>query len=370
MIDTLLDAHNFFYTANEKRFYRDIEALHYAIQHNAEANLELNYKFLKSNMWSKNPQFDIRHYLDLHAKIIAQKYDQIIIAYSGGTDSHTVLETFIRCGIKDVEIQIIMYNEMYENTVRESIHNTLLKSLEKYTQTFKDLNYTLKGFKKDEAFIITDKNELETLFSKKRPKSYNAVDQNYSYYLAFGKHNDDKILKIRNNACIILGHEKPQLRIQNGIWNWQINNGNFLEFVVPTDNNFDLINFFITDDVPEIQIKLSWLKAEIIEQIMRENNFLKTDENAKDIQAIYSPYYVRVNTYMGYKGINYIHNSNLYKPRGFYHIMASKKSYDYRKKIGLVDVCEEYYQSSIKIEGIKRENFRISSKMIPLRKVK
>jgi hypothetical protein len=62
--------------------------------------------------------------------------------------------------------------------------------------------------------------------------------------------------------------------------------------------------FFLTDDVPELQIKLSWLKLKYLEQLARELKTPITNSWVIKIQAVTGMYYQRINHAMGYRALN------------------------------------------------------------------
>ena len=62
-----------------------------------------DYHFSKID-WSVEPKEDIYELFRQRAQQIREKYDYVVLVYSGGVDSHTVLETFLRNNIHINEI--------------------------------------------------------------------------------------------------------------------------------------------------------------------------------------------------------------------------------------------------------------------------
>lgn len=365
MIDTLVDNNNFYFIAGDKTFYREIDAVIHSLYNNCTANLVLNYKFLNTS-WLEEPKSSIQFYQDMHTKIIADKYSNIIILYSGGTDSHTILESFIRCGIKNVQLLVYSCDEFYSNKVRMDIQNNFVKSLKKYNNIFKELNYSVLGIDKEDVYILPTANNLEKILSCKHPKTFNSLDQSYSWYYTF---EASKVLYLKNNTCIIAGHEKPRLIIENNWWKWQLASYSFVELLLPASNSYDLINFFITDDVPDLQIKLSWLKAEILEKLILRYKLLSTNSVIASLQSTNSEHYTTINEYMGYKAINYLLNSNLYRG-GLYRSLVTEASRKNRELKGLVSLTNEYIDPIKRTYNLTEQDLILYTAPIPIRPVK
>ena len=54
--------------------------------------------------WHIEPEFSLSELYDLRAKQIREEFDHVIICYSGGSDSHNIVESFIRQGLHIDEI--------------------------------------------------------------------------------------------------------------------------------------------------------------------------------------------------------------------------------------------------------------------------
>ncbi len=68
----------------------------------AKPKFILDFDFLKNpdkNLWQTEPPESLSFYMDKHAVLLSEKFNKIILFYSGGTDSHPIAGTFARCGI-------------------------------------------------------------------------------------------------------------------------------------------------------------------------------------------------------------------------------------------------------------------------------
>jgi len=84
--------------------YKNIATINkYEIMINADTLEDVKYHFhddfFSSFDWTKEPKESIEYYYAERAKQIRDDYDYVILMYSGGSDSHNVLETFINNNI-------------------------------------------------------------------------------------------------------------------------------------------------------------------------------------------------------------------------------------------------------------------------------
>lgn len=84
--------------------YKNIATINkYEIMINADTLEDVKYHFhddfFSSFDWTKEPKESIEYYYAERAKQIRDDYDYVILMYSGGSDSHNILETFVNNNI-------------------------------------------------------------------------------------------------------------------------------------------------------------------------------------------------------------------------------------------------------------------------------
>ena len=84
--------------------YKNIATINkYEIMINADTLEDVRYHFhddfFSSFDWTKEPKESIEYYYAERAKQIRDDYDYVILMYSGGSDSHNILETFVNNNI-------------------------------------------------------------------------------------------------------------------------------------------------------------------------------------------------------------------------------------------------------------------------------
>lgn len=100
-----LNKHGFFQVGDEC-FYSKLDAIHHSMATGQAVQWNLNNHVYESVDWLHEPE---THILDLYAQRahqLRQKYDYIVVMFSGGSDSTTVLQTFFDNNIHVDEIQM------------------------------------------------------------------------------------------------------------------------------------------------------------------------------------------------------------------------------------------------------------------------
>ena len=94
-----------FYMLGGKKFYTKPEALVEATKTGIFPEWNFNRNVFDSYNWSVEPNIDIKELYRLRALQLREKYDYLILAYSGGADSHNILLSFMRQNIHIDEIE-------------------------------------------------------------------------------------------------------------------------------------------------------------------------------------------------------------------------------------------------------------------------
>lgn len=96
-----------YYTVNGIEFESKIQAAFYAIKTKSpfkSIQWHFNDEIFSRHNWSIEPTSSLDELYDRRSKDIRQKYDYVILSYSGGADSHNILCSFVRQGLHIDEI--------------------------------------------------------------------------------------------------------------------------------------------------------------------------------------------------------------------------------------------------------------------------
>lgn len=207
--------------------------------------------------WSIESSMSWDSLLDIRAQQIASKNKPIILGYSGGSDSYTMYEVLKRNNIKiaaihirskpDDELERLMFIDPLAYMHREAaIYNF---KIFQSTPTNKD--YELVYSNPDWIWESNPRVQFSNGFSEQLMMENNdaydwAMDQDYIY---------------------VTGHDKPRLLIKDDTFYSYQDDQTWHNLTDPRVHSF-----FITDELPELHIKQSYMLSKYIKRLAIEQN--------------------------------------------------------------------------------------------------
>jgi hypothetical protein len=245
-----------YWTVDSEEFDNKVKAILYAQEKNLGVDsIQYHYNdhWWDQYDWSQEPADNIDDLYVKRAKQLRDKYETLILRFSGGADSLNILKTFVENDIKIDIVSIQLWklgdpdNTIVPNNIeKELIAFPLLKELQSKGADFK--------------VIVSDQSELfsvigndPTWFLKFDTPRFTLID------LVAHRSCTTKEYQEYNNpsTCVIVGVDKPQLKVKhNKIWYFEIND--FLHSM-HSINESNMVHepFYWTADMPEIPIKQS-----------------------------------------------------------------------------------------------------------------
>ena len=219
----MLDKRLGYYICNGQHFDSKLKAFMYSLKVKEDVAWNFNNRAFKENNWTVEPTETLDQLYDQRARDLREKYDYIMLSYSGGSDSHNILMSFIRQGL---HIDEIVVNTMTKATEKCTVldpnnKNNKNAAAEYQLQTFPRLKEVenLIPNTKITVLDLTDHlfNSLETIgdaswITGKR-EQINIAGATRFNYIHFDniRKNFDKDKRI----ALILGIEKPRSYIQD-----------------------------------------------------------------------------------------------------------------------------------------------------------
>lgn len=230
------------YYVNSRRFYNPHAAFLYAA-HNCP--LERVFFDVYSSAfdrvdWTKYPTSSYSYLYRQRALQIRNKYEKIVIAFSGGTDSTTMLTAFFDNNIHVDAVYIGYYSDDISYTGCPQKRASWIKKTwpkqSQFTEIFLyDLSFGLENRFQDPEWLLSQTNAGQTRFntgvipcelSEIFGNKYGAV-----------------------NWALITGHEKPEISLDNKM-------AYFVDSIFSVAMNKPYVEFFyLTTDMPEIVVK-------------------------------------------------------------------------------------------------------------------
>jgi hypothetical protein len=114
-----------YYICNGREFESKIQAYLYASETNSPVEWIFNNDVFNAVKWTQEPQASLDTLYDRRARALRERYDYIILSYSGGSDSNNVLMSFYRQGL---HIDEIVTNWVLEATKNFNVLDTEITS--------------------------------------------------------------------------------------------------------------------------------------------------------------------------------------------------------------------------------------------------
>lgn len=296
-----------FYSVGDFKTYSKVEAIELSKSLNLDSHWNFNDEVFKSINWKIDPPVDLWTLYKARAKQIREQYDYVVLWYSGGSDSHNILNAWIDADCKIDEIATVWNYDASadkQDHANAEITNVVLPDI----QLLKD-----RGF--DFKFRLVDISQMSL-------DVFDYFKNNYEYYINryFSINNPARALlreKIQDykdiidsgkKLCFVWGVEKPRLRLDEY--------GYYFNFIDAIDNCvspyvqeryhqgwYDEL-FYWTPDYPIIPIKQAHVLKQFVtvchdpiyyEDIKNDNGYNKTLNKYLKIETVKTLIYPKWN---------------------------------------------------------------------------
>jgi hypothetical protein len=271
-----------YYLVGWKKFYNKTEAVTYATKNSFEIHWVFNDNVYSSIDWSIPVEVSLKQLYRIRAQQLRDKYDYVVLHYSGGQDSNNILHSFIDNNIKLDQIVIQVPEPQRKHSVSDStdwdnywaeIDYQAIPYLRNLGSKLDGIKITIQDMSSTPIELLSHDNWTEKLLP------------NASYNLgviarAMGQYNTTEILDVSERgktSCQVLGIDKP-LVYYDGLNYYAFFADQSAYHIQPIDNNMrDLFHastvefFYWTPDLPEIVVK----QSQVIKQACEINPLVK-----------------------------------------------------------------------------------------------
>jgi hypothetical protein len=211
-----------FYTVGNKVFYSKPQALLEATATGHFPHWNFNREIFGSIDTTVEPELDLRSLYRMRAQQLRDRYDYIRLEFSGGSDSTTVLLSFINNGIHIDEV-VFRYpaqgdknlgpdakNMKAENTLSEW-HFAAKPFLQKLAVTHPKIRITMHDFSENILKYQGDESWTDNAKDYLHPEHVFKHDP-----LGFDQHR--QLAESGKSICILYGIDKPKVCVRDGRW--------------------------------------------------------------------------------------------------------------------------------------------------------
>jgi hypothetical protein len=258
--------------------------------------------------WSEEPAETIQQLCDRLCGIIEQTYDEIIIGYSGGTDSETIAQYFLKRGTRNVTL-LKRPQELWpgDNVGRTEHHfDPAMKWADRithdaiktnYAWAFKNLGWKMRFV---EHMTPYDENQYEKSLVNREFLSW---ENDYSNISSWAQNSGNVFKTKGKRSCFIEGLEKPRIILHNGWYKFHMNHDSQWWGQPLCPPGCDRIWFWLQGLVPEVIQKLAHLKAKEIKKWFAEQGATPTTDEVNRCNDNVHPTRMRTLEAMNMKGI-------------------------------------------------------------------
>jgi hypothetical protein len=272
-----------FYKVGDLKFYSKLQALEMQQHTNIFPTWHFNESTFKSIDWSIEPKESLSELYKKRAQQIREKYDYIVIWYSGAADSENVVQSFLSNGIKVDELA--SYNN-YEATkdTDDWFNNEIHKvAVPRFKKIFKELQPGLKHRIVDVSNLIINHFKTKNTGSDWIYNQNSMLGPNNAcrHQIRYTVPEWDKIINSGKKFAFIWGCEKPRLYKINGKYCIRFidivdHAVSPIQQIMPRAGEFDEL-FYWSIDLPELIIKQGHVLKNFLKLCNNDSTYLQKE---------------------------------------------------------------------------------------------
>ena len=202
-----------FYQVGDYKTYSKLEAIELHTKTGIHPRWNFNEEIFSKVNWKQEPQETLQELYRSRAQQIRDRYDYIVLFYSGGADSKNILDTFIDNDIKLDECASFWAQEADRNLdshFSKEIARVAIPTMAKY----KDIKHRIIDLAEITNQVLTDPNiKYEWIYFVNNMFSPNNYVRNRLRRLL---PDYKKLIDTGKSVCFIWGSEKPRVHINQG----------------------------------------------------------------------------------------------------------------------------------------------------------
>lgn len=267
-----------YYTVGDQRFDSKIDACLQATKSGQHPRWVFNDNTWQTQDWTQEPEQDILELYRQRARQIRERYDHVIINYSGGCDSQTMVDAFLSAGCHIDEV-VTIWNRAHVNRVDTSGTTTDAANVEAEFEltTRPGLDRILAASPTTKISYVDISDHTVDLYNQFDGEEWlkTTAEHLHPQYVTrwAGTRDRDQLVQLDSGrrTAVLFGVDKPKVCIKDGRYCVY-----FVDIVAnsfrggwnrPEYDNLTYEFFYWTPDLPAIVIK----QAHLIKQWFQSN---------------------------------------------------------------------------------------------------
>ena len=206
-----------FYQVGNNTFYSKVEAKEYSNRVRLPVHWNFNDQAFAQFDWLQEPPVSLEQLYMTRAQQIRERYDYVVVWYSGGADSHNMLQSFLKSGLHVDEIAQFHCHGAdgnWESYLNQEVSRVAVPETQKIQEQYPHIKHRLV----DLSLIIKDLYQIDdnaTDFIYKANKIF-SPNQLSRTYLRERVQDYADIIASGRSLCFVWGAEKPSLQQVDG----------------------------------------------------------------------------------------------------------------------------------------------------------
>lgn len=230
-----------YYLTNGQAYSSKARCLLDATKYNTDVRWVFNDEQFNTHDFSVEPEHSLDSYYDRRARELRERYDYLILSYSGGADSHNILMAFHRQGL---HIDEIISNWIFEASKTDylvldrHITETWNQNAEYELTVREKMDWITANMPRTKVTLYDSSKDILTYYLKARDESWVLDSRDVINPGGNQRYNYLHVKEVRNrvdhqqNIGIILGIDKPSCIIDAGKL--------YMQFVDKPANNINI----------------------------------------------------------------------------------------------------------------------------------
>lgn len=208
-----------YYQCLNKKFFSKIEAMEYADRYNSSISFHYNDHVFSQQDWHHEPTQTLTELYLQRATQLRSQYDYIVLFYSGGADSHNMLESFVHAGVHIDEIASF-HSYAADHDKQSSFNREVFETAVPYVENLKKQ----KRLSETTQHRLIDQSQLIADFTKQMhwqdfpylANSTISINNMSRADLRTYVTDWQDIINQGKRLCLIWAHDKPRIHHLNG----------------------------------------------------------------------------------------------------------------------------------------------------------